>query len=510
MAGAAAHSPDDLAQIAARLAGAHRLVEAEEVATMGLKADPRHSRLVFEHAFALLRQGRAEEAVDALRRAAQRQPQDANVRMLLAFALNYDARATPSEVAAAHLQYGMALRRVVGPAARAEDLVRQREEKFPRASHPRVRLGFVSADVYRHSVTYFLEPLLEHLPRERFEVFVLDSSRKHDEVTARLRGLVEHWSEMESMDHAVFAMAARELALDVAVDLSGLTSGHRQAAFARRIAPVQVSYMGYPHASGVDTFDARLADEITDPPGAPNVMGENVLRLPGCFVAYRPAGDVPTIRDSTREVGVAPITFGCFGNLAKINRATLGVWARVMHTVPGSRLVLKNHALADRFLREEARTGSKTLLARLGDAGLDVARVELRQPSASEAEHLGAYNDIDVALDTWPYNGTTTTCEALIMGVPVVTFAGDRHAARVGASVLGTCGCLAWCASDVDGCVARARAVAGAGPRSKAQRNELRRQVLASTLCDSQRLGKEFAAAIEALLQSRRAPSLGG
>jgi predicted O-linked N-acetylglucosamine transferase (SPINDLY family) len=279
-----------------------------------------------------------------------------------------------------------------------------------------------------------------------------------------------------------------------------LTSGHRQAAFARRIAPVQVSYLGYPHASGIDTFDARLADAITDPPGAPNVMGERVIRLAGCFVCYRPPQDAPPIREARGPGG--PVVFGCFGNLSKVNRETLRVWGRVLDAVPGSRLVLKNHALGDRFVRGEARPGTRSAIDRMREAGLDLSRVELRQPGADEAAHLDAYNDIDAALDTFPYNGTTTTCEALVMGVPVVTFGGDRHASRVGGSLLRAAGCGDWCGEGEAAFVAKAVEMADSGPRGLPARAALRDRLLASSLCDAQRHAAEFVAALSGAIGS--------
>lgn len=497
--------------VASRLSGSHRLVEAEEAAAMGLKAAPRHVRLIFEHAFALVRQGRVESGVEELTKAIKQHPTDANLRMLLAFSLNYDARATPDEVAAAHLRYGVALRRVAGPAKKASELAAAREDKYPRAKHPRLRVGLVSADLYRHSVTYFLEPLLANLPEGRVEVVVLSGSARHDDVTARLRAHASEWIDAAGMDHDAFTRASRSAALDVAIDLSGLTCGHRQIAFAKRIASVQASYLGYPHASGVDTFDARIADAITDPPSARNLMGEMVLRLPGCFVCYVPANDTPPIRgrslsDACGSTGgrwQSRVRFGCFGNLAKINRATLGAWSRVLAGVPGAMLVLKNHAFADRFVRGDAREGATTILDRLRDADIDPLRVDIREPGKDEVSHLDAYNDIDLALDTFPYHGTTTTCEALVMGVPVVTFAGDRHASRVGKSLLAAAGCPQWCGESEDEFVEKAIELSNAGPRGVAPRKALRERVLASALCDARAHAAGFMGMVELLAASR-------
>jgi predicted O-linked N-acetylglucosamine transferase (SPINDLY family) len=376
----------------------------------------------------------------------------------------------------------MILRRKVGAPAKLARAAR---------THRPIRVGFISADMYRHSVAYFLEPLLTSLPRERIAAVVLNSSGFSDEVTARLRACSAEWHEMGHLGVRDFAIAARALELDVALDLSGLTRGHRQRAFAMRISPVQAMYLGYPHATGVDTLDARIADAITDPPDTPNTMGGKIVRLPGCFLRYRPPTDAPLIEDGTgtRE----GVVFGCFGNLAKINRPLVEAWARVLAAVPGSKLLIKNHALFDERTRA-------ALPERFRGWGLDPARVDLRLPLVTETEHLGVYNEVDVALDTFPYHGTTTTCEALLMGVPVVTHAGDRHASRVGASLLAAAGCAEWCAADVDGFVTTATGLGRTGRRSAAERNALRSQFLASSLCSGEGFGEAFAGALESLV----------
>lgn len=464
---------------AARLLSVGRLVAAEAAARGALRAAPRNSRHAFDLAFAVLRQGRAAEAADELARALARQPADINLRMLHAFVLNYDPRATPRDVAGAHLRYGAAARALVGPPARVP----------PRArGGGRLRVGVVSADLYRHSVTYFLEPLMEHAPSDRIELVVLDSSGRADDVSRRLRVLAAEWHDCAALDHEALAHRGRDLGLDVALDLSGLTAGHRQLAFARRLAPVQVSCLGYPHASGVDTIDARAADAITDPPDAPNLCGERVLRLPRCFLGYRPPEDAPPVRPREHE----GVVFGCFGNLAKINPPLLAAWARVLQGVPGSCLVLKNHSLGDAPLRE-------MLPARLRAAGLDPARVELRPPAPDEPSHLAAYHDIDVALDTFPYAGTTTTCEALWMGVPVASWAGTSHASRVGLSLLTALGEPGWCAPDADAFVARAQGLAADGPALAVLRRSLRDRMAGSPVCAARDHGAAFWGAIEAL-----------
>ncbi len=471
-----------MAKEVARLSAAWQLIDAEELAVSSLATSPRHQPLLYEHAIALFRQGRVDESVDALNRALAFHPFDSSLQIMLAHAMNYDHRASAGDVAAAHRRAGMTLRRKVGAPARLRGA-------WP-TNRP-IRVGIVSADMYRHSVAYFLEPLLARLPRERIAAVVLNSSRASDEVTARLRAHSSEWHEMGHLGHADFALAARALELDVALDLSGLTGGHRQRSFAMRIAPVQALYLGYPHATGADTLDARIADAITDPPGTPDTMDETIVRLPACFLCYRPPTDAPPIVDKSRAHD--GVVFGSFGNLAKTNRPLVEAWARVLAAVPGSKLLIKNHALFD------ARTRA-AVQGRFQQWGIDPARLELRSPPVNEPEHLAVYNEVDVALDTFPYNGTTTTCEALLMGVPVVSYAGNRHASRVGASLLTAAGCAQWCAADVDDYVTTATGLGLQGRRGAAERSALRSQFLASPLCSGEGFGEAFAAALESLV----------
>lgn len=472
--------PETIASAVSGLASAWRLMEAEEFAAAALAKHPRSTPLIYAHAFGLLRQGRVNECVEVLRRALTREPHEVNLCILNAFASNYDPRASASEVASAHLRVGAAFRRVVGTPARLEST-------FRLGARP-VRVGLLSADLYRHSVAYFLEPLLAHLPRDRVEVVALDSSRVSDAVTNRLRARVSAWHDLADLSHDAFADAARAMSLDIALDLSGLTAFHRLRALATRIAPVQASYLGYPHACGLDTVTTRIADHATDPEDAPNRMAERIVRLDGCFLCYQPPDDAPPIRAKGQERG--GIVFGSFGNLAKINRPLVMAWSRVLDAVPGSRLVLKNHALADARLRG-------ALPARFRSWGIDPSRVEFCEPPPNERDHLDAYNDIDIALDTFPYHGTTTTCEALLMGVPVVTWAGDRHASRVGRSLLSAAGFGSWCGESEDRFVTIAIELASGGPRDVPRRTELRERVLASSLCDARRHAALLATALE-------------
>jgi predicted O-linked N-acetylglucosamine transferase (SPINDLY family) len=266
--------------------------------------------------------------------------------------------------------------------------------------------------------------------------------------------------------------------IDILVDLAGHTANNRLRVFARKPAPVQVTWLGYPSTTGLTAIDYRLVDVVTDPVGAADTWAsETLVRLEGGFLCYGALMDAP-------EPTVPPciktgtLTFGSFNYPAKVSAATLDAWAALLSRLPQARLLLKGKPFADPATRA-------LFLARLGERGVPAERVELVAWLSSTIAHLALYNRVDIALDPFPYNGTTTTCDALWMGVPVITWAGDRHAARVGASLLTTVGQTELIARDPDDYVATAAALAGDLDRLAALRAGLRARLQASPLCDA-------------------------
>jgi predicted O-linked N-acetylglucosamine transferase (SPINDLY family) len=312
----------------------------------------------------------------------------------------------------------------------------------PRDPERPLRIGIVSPDLRTHSVAFFLEPLLRHLDRSSFAVFLYHNHHTEDAASARLRTLASKWTNISALDHASACDLIRKDAPDILLDLAGHSSLNRLPVFAMRPAPVLATYLGYPHSTGLRQITYRLVDSITDPEGvADSLASEKLVRFSDCAWLYEPPAEAP--EPALESQG---ITFGSFNNFLKASRATLFAWARILERLPTARLVLKSPNLDD--------PGVAALVsARLEEAGLPIARVDLLGLEPRLDDHLARYRSIDVALDTFPYNGTTTTCEALWMGVPVVSVRGDRHAARVGESLLRAVGHAEWCASDVDGYV---------------------------------------------------------
>ena len=353
-----------------------------------------------------------------------------------------------------------------------------------RAAGARLRVGLLSPDLRRHSVAFFVEPLLRAWPRARLEAFAYADVTRPDATTARIEALAEHWRPVAGLDNDALTQAIRDDGIDILIDLAGHTWGERVAVFAGRAAPLQLTWLGYPHSTGLPQMDFRLVDAVTDPRDyAAALSTERLLRLPGCFLCYAPPDEAPAIAPPAARDG---IVFGSFNNIAKLGEATLALWARVLAAVPDSRLLLKAQSLDDATVRDR-------LTARFAAHGVAAGRLDLRGRVDSLAGHFATYNEVDIALDTTPYCGTTTSCEALWMGVPVITLAGRRHAARVGASLLHHAGLPDLVAATADEFVAIAAGLATDAPRRAGLRTTMRDRLAGSPLMDTGAFATGFA-----------------
>ena len=423
--------------------------------------------------------GNAEEARTLLERALALDPDHAPSLALLAGVLHY-TEADPVHIRGIHERVGALVSRGISPLP-----------PRPRRSSGRLRIGYMSGDFREHSVSWFVRSLLEHHDRDRFDVWCYSTAlRPLDGVTDSLRATVERrggtWRPCERVSDEDLARLIRADEVDILFELNGLTEGNRLRVLAMRPAPLQITAIGYPGTTGLRAIDARLVDDITDPPGTDASCVETLVRLDRCFLCYAPPADAP---EPSREPG--PPSFCSFNSLFKFGPRTLDLFAQVLRAAPDARLILKNQLLDPPFRR-----------ARLADAfasrGIDPARLEILGKIPGVSGHLGAYARADIALDTFPYNGTTTTCEALWMGVPVVSLKGTTHASRVGASLLAAAGRPDLvCASD-DAFVARAVEALSAARASTNSRSALRAAVAASPLCD----GSGHARAVERALES--------
>jgi len=464
-----------------------RLSEAVSSFDRALQLDPQLHHAYAGRGLALERCYRIEEAVADYGRALAGDPRNHQARSARLTALHYLNGIPPAVMLGEHRAFGKA----------AESVDSLAENTFSPALETKrcLRVGFLSPNLRTHSVAYFLEPLLQHLDRMRFEVFLYHDHPVVDATSERLRKLAAQWRHIAGRPNAAVEALLRADGLDILVDLAGHTELNRLPLFAHRIAPVQATYLGYPDTTGLRSMDFRLVDAITDPPATDEFSTERLVRFAPTAWCYAPLEEapLPAVPPSARG---RPVTFGCFNNFAKVTGEAMGVWGRLLAAVPGSRLILKSFGLGAPSLQAAVRS-------RLTAAGIDPRRAELLDHEASPSEHLAAYARMDVALDTFPYHGTTTTCEALWMGVPVVTLAGDRHASRVGVSLLTATGHPGWIARDWKE-YARIAAALAADPGKLAVwraglREDLRRSPLLDHAGQAQRLG----AALEKMCRLR-------
>ncbi len=434
-------------------------------------------------AMALQGQGRIEAALGEFARARALAPMDTMLASNALMCAQYDPPGTPAD--------GLARARGwPGPRGAARPK--------PRDPEPgrRLRVGYASPDFCNHSCSYFLVPLIAGHDPAAVEVFAYSDVAVPDGLTAAFRGLIPNWREMTGREDAAFAAQVRADRIDILVDCAGHTQGNRLAAFARRPAPVQATWLGYPDTTGLDAFDARVVDAVSDLPDA--AAAEPLARIAGGFLAYMPPPFAPPVGTLPMASAGRP-TFGSFNNLPKVSGRTLDLWAGAMRAVPAARMIVKARGLDEPDLQAALRTG----FAERGVAGERIEPVGFVDAVQS---HIARYGAIDVALDTTPYGGTTTTCEALWMGVPVVTLAGDRHAARVGASLLTQIGAGDWIADDAEAFAAIAAGLVSDAPRLAGIRSGLRGRMAASALCDGVRLARGFEALYRRLWQQVVSP----
>lgn len=440
------------------------LERAVEICRRGIEAFEWHPSLCATMTTVLLDAGRPDEAVAFGLKSVERHPEHPLVVQAAAFVSNYSASLTGEQKHELHVRYGQSVKTRVWDTPRKDDPER------------RLRIGFVSPDFRRHPVASFAEPIVEGLDRERFHVACYSTTHAKDHVTERIAGHADEFVDAASMNDDDLKRRIARDRIDILVDLAGHTLGHRLGVLARKPAPVQATAIGYPNTTGLEAVDARIVDWVTDPAGSERFAVESLVRLPGCFLCFRPPEDAPE-PGPLPAIAAGHVTFGSFNILPKVSDRIFALWERVLTEIPSAKFVMKNRQLEDPGIMSRVR-------ARFTAAGLGPQRVELLPPTRSFAEHLALYNRLDLALDTFPYHGTTTTCEALWMGVPTITLMGDVHAARVGGSLLQAAGLEECVAADDDAFVRIARTLAGDVRRLADMRAGMRERLRASRLCD--------------------------
>ena len=353
----------------------------------------------------------------------------------------------------------------------------------------KLRIGYVSGDLKNHSVAYFFEHLLEHHNFSTVETFCYYNDHVIDETTKRLMSFSNHWRSIYKIPDLDVVNLIKNDQIDILVDLSGYTAKNRLLVFAQKPAPIQVTWLGYPNTTGLSAIDYRFTDIIADPIGETDELhSETLLRLPNSFLCYK--GDRTVVANTNLPQKLRKyITFGSFNNLLKVTPEVIKIWSKILHAVPESHLLLKD------FRLEHNASYYKTLFT---SEGITEDRIECHARLPNMNNHLELYNIIDIGLDPFPYNGTTTTCEALWMGVPVITLLGNNHAGRVGTSILNNINLKDFIAQDIDDYIELAIKMANNISFLEKTRQGLRKRMQRSTLCD----GKLFAKNIENAYQN--------
>lgn len=468
------------------LKGQGRLTEAEACYRRALEIKPDYAEAQNNLGTTLKDFGRFAEAETGLRRALKIRPDYAEAYSNLLFCLNYNNDISIYEHVEEAGRYGQMVAKKV-------------ETRFSTwlcTKHPeRLRVGIVSGDMCNHSVGHFLESILSHVDSSKIELIAYSTHYQTDELTERIKPSFSAWRSLVNEKDQDAADLIHKDGIHVLFDLSGHTAHNRLPVFAWKPAPVQVSWLGYSGTTGVAEIDYYLADPFVVPPGEDDHFTEKIWRLPESYLCF-------STPDVSVEVGSLPaeaagrITFGCFNNLSKMNNDVVALWSRLLCAVTGSALFLRTSSLSD-------ITVFKNTINRFAGHGIPADRLILDGTFSSRKDLFEAYNRVDLALDPFPYAGTTTSIEALWMGVPVITRRGRNFISHVGESILHNAGLDDWIAENDDDYVEKAVLHTANLENLATLRTNLRRQVLASPLFDASRFARHFEDALWTMWKNR-------
>jgi predicted O-linked N-acetylglucosamine transferase (SPINDLY family) len=448
---------------------------AMDAAANAITLDPANAEYHFTYGYALELAGEIPHALQEFRQTLRLDPQHVKAVDSIAFLSNFDPALEPSQILAAATDWS---RRFEHPGATLAP-----HTNSP-VAHRRLKIGYVSPMFYNHAESHFVLPLLESHDRALFEIHCFCNGAVHDAITTRLRRSVDAWYEIQSMDDDDAVKLVRDAGIDILVDLAMHLEGNRLGIFAHKPAPVQFTWIAYPGTTGLTSIDYRITDPIIDPPnragGYADLYTEKSVRLRTSWCSYSPLSTTPA-----RGVAPSPhIRFGSLNNPIKLNDSIVGVWARVLAAVADSRMTIGSYAPRQR----------NRILQLLANEGIAKERVTFVN-SVNRERYLRRYEQIDIALDTLPYNGITTSCDALWMGVPVITLKGKTAPGRAGASLLAAAGLGEFIAETESQFVEIARSLAADFVRLQSLHSTLRRQVECSALMNWQSFAREMEAA---------------
>ena len=453
-----------------------RYTEAVDHLCIADQLEPDNTNTLNCLALSIMKIGRLEEAMDLLRKALTINPQfrDGYSNLLLDF--NYLPDAKSSEIFAESKKWAQ----TQAPASLAYT-----NHDNPLDPHRKLRIGYISPNFRSHSVTFYFESLLDGHDRNKFEIYGYGNVERPDQTTERLIDKFDSYRDIYEVDDEEVAELIRSDSIDILVDLAGHTGKNRLHVLAYKPAPIQVTYLGYPNTTGMPQVDYRLTDAIADTLDQQKYYTEKLVFLPNGFLCYNPGEQQPTVKDLPMSHSDY-ITFGSFNNVNKLSPGIVKMWVDILNAVPNSRLILKFAQGTDSQVREY-------FYNRFAGFGLENPKERIMISGwLTNAQHLELYNNVDIALDTYPYNGTTTTCQALLMGVPVITLVGSRHSSRVGLDILTRLEMQFFAAQTPHEYVQKAVALASKPEALTQIRKTMRQRLAASPLCNYELISNDI------------------
>jgi protein O-GlcNAc transferase len=448
-----------------------QFAQARQSYERALQLRPAYPEALSNLAVTLQESGDAEAAIEHYQQALALNPDYLQAHSNMLFAMSFAPRCTPQDYLAQARAYGQKVQALARPF--------DSWSVAPLSDGQPLRVGLVSGDLRHHPVGLFLEGILALLPRSQIELVAYPTLADDDALTARIQPFFSAWTPLTAMTDEAAARQIHADGIHLLIDLAGHTAGNRLPLFAWKPAPVQLSWLGFLASTGVPGMDYLLADPISVPASAEGDFTEQIWRLPDTINCFTTPAEGPEqgVQDTPASHS-GHITFGSYQNPAKVSDAVLSTWSRVLAAVPSARLRLQSRALDHEVERQ-------ALTQRLSQAGIDPTRVSLVGAIASREAHLASHREVDIILDTFPYPGITTTCEALWMGVPTLTLAGRTMLSRQGATLLHVVGLDDWVADSEQSYVDLAARHASDVPRLSALRRELRERARLSPLFDA-------------------------
>lgn len=453
-----------------------QLIQTVEYGRKALELEPDNPEFLYALAISLMAISKVDEGCELLKKAVEKDPENRQIARWLLMVMHYKTDITLQMLYDEHTKW-----------ARKFAPVSMSQYDYDNLSDPdkKIRVGYISPNFCKHSVAYFLEPIINNHDHNHFELYAYNNAKGSDQFTEKFRTQFDHFKDIHGVDQTDVADLIKDDKIDILVDLAGHSKGNSMLVLARKPAPIQVTYLGYPDTTGLEQIDYRITDELADPLELHKYYTEELVYLPDNFICYRPPEFAPPLAPSP-HIKNGYITFGSFNIGAKIGPLLIALWAQILNANDNSHLLLKfrggQHQQVQDYYQNE-----------FSKYGIAPDRIQVHGRK-SPIEHLQMYGQVDIALDTYPYHGTTTTCEAMWMGVPVISLVGGHHSCRVALSIFKSLEMDFFIATTPDEYVSKATALAGKPDALAKIRSTMRTRMAASTLCD----GKLFTKNLEA------------